>query len=141
MTSRQQIVIVILFHTGVIIGQNYAHQQIDEIFLAASSSLIFNLFILLPLIGMALLFTSMYRYGLVVLIGVLPVEIIFHIYIRFILRQQLSNHTPTPIWQIFYEASFGATLVCEVLAFWTALRLLREYHKLNSSETNKANNE
>jgi hypothetical protein len=136
--KRRWLVTVITLHTGLLVGNNYLHQKIDLLFGVTEFLPVLILFALLPLVGIGLLFGTTIRQGLVLLLGSLPAELFYHIYTRFSSLPPITRQDPALIWKILYEGSFGLILVCEVVAFWTALQFLKEVNMQSKPGANQS---
>lgn len=125
----KQILYLISAHTAIYFLYNYAHGKINIFYAFGEYTPVFLLFCSMPLLAAFFLSTESARQASVMLLGILPAELIFHIYSRFIVSAPISDQKSALIWKILYEGSFGIMLVLEVIAFWLTLKLLRLIHK------------
>jgi uncharacterized membrane protein len=131
----KQATYLITAHTAIYVLYNYAHGMIDELYHLTDYMPIFLIFCIAPLAAVLFLSTPSARQGAVVLLGVLPAELIFNIYTRFMGLAPFTIQEPSLIWKILYEGSFGIMLVLEVIVFWLTFKFLREIHKQLSSSS------
>jgi hypothetical protein len=135
----KQALYIISAHTAIYILYNYAHGKIDLFYALGEYTPILLIFCFIPFAAVLFLSTQSARQGAVVLLGILPAELIYNIYTRFIAFAPFGVQKPALIWKILYEGSFGILLVLEVIAFWVTFKLLREIHKqLSLSSENQS---
>jgi hypothetical protein len=125
----RQALFLISAHTGVFVLCQYAHGKIDILYSLTAYTPVLLILCFAPLAAVLFLTTPSARQGAVVLLGVLPVELIYTIYVRFTALPPMNIQEPPLIWKILYEGSFGIQLVLEVIAFWVTLKLLQEIHE------------
>jgi hypothetical protein len=95
------------------------------------------IFCLAHLVAAFFLFTQSARQGAILLLGIIPAELIYTLYMRFTAPVPFTVQEPAFLWKIIYEGSFGIALVLEVIVSWITFRFLQEIHKqLNSSSGN-----
>ena len=124
----KQILYLISAHTVFLYFYGYAHERIDMYYQLSLFTPQLLLFCLAPLLAAFLLSTQSARQGAVLLLGILPAELIYHIVARFTGMPPLARQDPALIWKILYEASFGLVLALEVIGFWMALKVIKEIH-------------
>jgi putative copper export protein len=95
------------------------------------------LFSIGPLVAVFFLTKQSARQWAIILIGILIAGLFYNIYSRFTALSPLALHKPEMIWEIIYEASFGAMLVLEVIGFWLTMKVLQEIHKQINSSSEK----
>jgi FtsH-binding integral membrane protein len=107
---------------------SYAHEKIDLIYSLTPHMPLLLFLCLAPLVVVFFLSTQSARPGAVVLLGILPVVLIYNIVTRFKALSPITQQEPSLIWKILYEGTFGFVLVLEVIAFWLTFKLLQEIH-------------
>ena len=125
----KQALYVISAHTAIYVLYSFAHGKIDLFYALGEYTPILLIFYFTPLAAVLFFSKQSARLGTIVLLGMLPAELIYNIYIRFIAKAPMSVQTPSLIWKILYEGSFGIILVLEVIVFWLTFKLLQLIHK------------
>ncbi len=125
----KQVMYLVSAHTAIYVLNYYAHGKIDLLYALSDYVPILLTFCIVPLAAALFLFTPSARQGAIVLLGILPAELIYNVYTRFIASAPFSVLEPALIWRILYEGAFGIVLVLEVITFWLTFNLLREIHK------------
>jgi hypothetical protein len=143
-TSRslaKYILYLISAHTVLLYVYGYAHEKIDMYYQLGAFTPLLLLFCLAPLLAAFLLTTQSVRQGAILLLGILPAELIYHIVARFSGMPPLARQDPSFVWKILYEGSFGLLLALEVIGFWMTLKVLKDVHahlsSLKSSNENQ----
>ena len=129
LSLAKQTLYLVSAHTAIFVFLNYCHGKIDQLFFLMSHTPIILIFCLAPLAAVLFLSTQSARQGAVILLGILPAELIYNVYVRFTASKPFNVLEPALVWKILYEGSFGAVLVLEVISFWVTFKLLREIHK------------
>jgi hypothetical protein len=125
----RQVIMIISVHTALLVICSYAHEKIDSLYAITASMPVLLFFCIAPLVISLFLLTKFARPGSILLLGILPVELIYNIVMRFAALPPIAQQEPGMIWKILYEGTFGLILLFDVIVIWLTFKLLQDIHK------------
>ncbi len=130
----KQLIYLIVVHAFSLYFCSYAREAMDLIYSMALYFPVLAALIAVPIAAGFFLSTKYGRLASIVLIGILPAEAIYLILDRFKSPAPIVRIGSSSLWKIFYEGSFGLTIMLDAIGFWLALKMLLEIHKEIASQ-------
>ena len=125
----KQLVYLIVIHAFSLYFCSYAREGFDLIYSVSLYFPILATLIAVPIIAGYFLSTRYGRPASIVLIGIFPAVAIYLIFDRFKSTAPIIRIGSSAFWKIFYEGSFGLTIMLDAIGFWLSLKLLFEIHR------------
>ena len=129
----KQLVYLIVIHAFSLYFCSYAREEIDLLYSVSLYFPILATLIAVPIAAGFFLATKYGRPASIVLIGVFSAEAIYLIFDRFKSSTPIVRIGSPAFWKIFYEGSFGLTIMLDAIGFWLAIKMLLEVHKQMAS--------
>ena len=127
---------LVIAHMVLITGNAFAHEKLGTFYFVVNHLPILFVFTLVPVIAAFMIEKEKARQGNIVLQGTIGAALFYNIYDRFFAASIPVFHPIPLLWNIFYEESFGALLVIEVLVLWYGIKIIRDIHADESATKN-----
>jgi hypothetical protein len=130
---HRRLTVTLFFYVLLFVLMEYAHGQVDRLWSMGAQVSSLTVFAIVPFLGAVLLWTTMKRFGGILILGSLPSSILYLLYDRYFEKRiAVAPVVLSPGWSWVFNASYILAIACAVLGALFAVMYLREFHQEES---------